>query len=41
MIVNSEYDSFAIPNLMKIGCLQLGSSGYTLSNCNESQMDYI
>ena len=41
MIINSEYDAWAIPNLMKIPCLKEGVSGFTLSNCSKDEMDYI
>jgi hypothetical protein len=41
MVVNSEYDAWAIPNLLKIKCLSKGTSGETLKNCNDTQMAYI
>jgi hypothetical protein len=30
LLVNSQYDSEAIPNLLDINCLQKGKEGYTL-----------
>ena len=41
MIINSEYDAWAIPNLLRIPCLKNGTSGLTLSECSDTEMKYI
>ena len=41
MMINSEYDSWAIPNILDENCLKKGVSGYTLSGCSRTQMSYI
>ena len=41
MIINSEYDAYTIPNILKIKCLKNGTSGETLSKCNKTELDYI
>lgn len=41
MIINSEYDSWAIENILDEKCLKNGTSGMTLSGCNRTQMSYI
>ena len=41
MVINSEYDAWAIPNLMRIPCLKQGVSGFTLSGCSKEQLTYI
>lgn len=41
MIVNSEYDAWAIPNILGFGCLKKGISGQTLAECSKTQLSYI
>jgi hypothetical protein len=36
MIVNSEYDAWAIPNILGFGCLKKGISGQTLAECSKT-----
>ncbi len=41
MIVNSEYDSWAIFNILGFNCLKKGVSGETLNSCSKAEMNYI
>ena len=43
LYINSQYDSWAIPNILKIKCLTISSSGVgaTLSKCNKAEMESI
>ena len=41
MAISSEYDTWAINNTLGFDCLKLGSSGWTLSDCKQSEMTYI
>lgn len=41
MLINSEYDSWAIQNILNISCLAQGQSEYTLSKCSEQEIAYI
>lgn len=40
-MINSEYDSWSIPNILGIRCLMNGTSGYTLANCSLEELQYI
>lgn len=41
LLVNSQYDSYAIPFSLNINCLKPGTSGSTLSACNTSEIANI
>ena len=41
LLIGSQYDSEAIPDILDIKCLSDGSSGKTLINCNGNQMSNI
>ena len=41
LILNSEYDSFEVPNFLQLNCLKDGKSGETLSSCNKTAMEFI
>lgn len=41
MFINSQYDEWAISNILKIKCLQKGSSGETPKNCTTDEMSAI
>ena len=41
LFVNSEYDQWAISNILQISCLKKGVSGETLKNCNQEDINYI
>jgi hypothetical protein len=41
LLINSQYDSEAIPDLLDIKCLKNGTSGKTLSGCNSSELANI
>lgn len=41
MFINSQYDQWAISNILKIRCLQKGASGYTPKNCTTPEMNAI
>lgn len=41
LVINSEYDAWAISNALKISCLSKGSSGETLAKCDTGELDYI
>lgn len=39
LVINSEYDSWAISNILEVKCLKQGISGQTLSSCTKSQLN--
>jgi len=41
MVINSEYDSWAISNILGVGCLKNGISGQTLNSCNTTEIAFI
>lgn len=41
LLINSEYDSYAIPNILGINCLKAGKSGETLSSCTATEHKQI
>ena len=41
MFVNSQYDPLGIEDGMMVDCLKSGVSGFTLANCNKTQIEYI
>ena len=41
LVVNSEYDAWAIAHTLQEDCLSQGSSGETIAQCNQDQRDYI
>jgi hypothetical protein len=41
MVLNSEYDSWGILYFLQINCLKDGVSGFTLSGCNSTELEYI
>lgn len=40
-MINSEYDSWAIPNILEVTCLKAGKSGQTLSSCTANEHKQI
>lgn len=42
LIIDSQYDSWGIPNILNVDCLKGTSSGAaTLSHCSQSQVNFI
>lgn len=41
LVINSEYDSWSIPNILRIKCLSNGTSGFTLASCTFDQLQQI
>jgi len=41
MVVNSEYDSWAINYYLNLSCIKNGTSGQTIKDCNETEIAYI
>lgn len=41
LLINSQYDSWAIKNVLDIDCLKDGKSGKSLADCNTSEISNI
>ena len=41
LLINSQYDSEAIPDLLDIHCLTNATTGKSLKNCNANEMANI
>jgi hypothetical protein len=42
LIINSEYDSWAIPNILDVKCLKNAAvGGQTLSSCTKTELTHI
>ncbi len=41
MFINSQYDQWAISNILAIHCMVRGTSGYTPKNCPPDQLTAI